>query len=258
MELKGAAAIITGGASGLGEATLRRFVQHGARAVILDINAARGQAIAAELGDAVRFAQADVASEQQVQAAVDLAVEVFGGVQILVNCGGSSPGLDAHRTVSRERPHPLEDFETTIRSYLTGTFNCIRLAAFAMGRSTPNAEGERGVIINTASVSATDGQIGQVAYTAAKAGVAGMTLVIARDLAVMGIRNVTISPGFFLTPRGAAEPEELRSKLVASAPFPNRPGKPDEYARMAQAIVENPMLNGEVIRLDGAMRLQPR
>ncbi len=257
MELAGSTALITGGASGLGEATLRRFVGCGANAVILDINEERSTAIVNELGRAVRFARADVSNENEVQAAIDVALNSFGHVHILVNCGGSAPN-HARRTLNKQGPHPLVDFELVIRSYLVGTFNAIRLAAQAMNRNEPNEEGERGVVINTASAAATDGQIGQAAYSAAKAGVIGMTLPIARDLANIGVRVMTISPGFFMTPRAQGAPESLVASMVSQTPFPSRPGKPDEYAQLAQAIVENPMLNGEVIRLDGAMRLGPR
>jgi 3-hydroxyacyl-CoA dehydrogenase / 3-hydroxy-2-methylbutyryl-CoA dehydrogenase len=257
MQLAGSTAIVTGGASGLGEATVRRFVEQGANAVILDLDERRAGSIVDELGDRVRFAKADVASEEQVQAAVDLAVATFGSVHILVNCGGSGGG-DAHRTVSREGPHSLEDFRACVDSYLVGTFNCIRLAAWAMGNNERNEDGEKGVIINTSSVSGFEGQIGQVAYAAAKAGVSGMTIVIARDLAVMGIRCNTIVPGFFMTPRAELAPPELVDALVSHMVFPKRPGVADEYAHLAQAIVENAVLNGENIRLDSGMRMGPK
>lgn len=257
MQIAGSTAIITGGASGLGEGTLRRFVRLGANAVILDLNEQRAQGIMDELGGQVRFAKADVANEEQVQAAVDLAVREFGGVQILVNCGGSGGG-GARRTVSREGPHPLQDFRDCVDSYLVGTFNCIRLAAEAMGANQPNEHGERGVIINTSSVSAFEGQIGQAAYAAAKAGVSGMTIVIARDLAVMGIRCNTIVPGFFMTPRAELAPQALVDALVSHMVFPRRPAIADEYAHLAQALVENPIINGENIRIDSGMRMGPK
>ena len=257
MQLRGKTAIITGGASGLGEGTLRRFVKQGANGVILDIDEKRGRAIATELGASVRFARADVASEEEVQAAVDMTVDTFGGVHILVNCGGSGGG-GAQRTVNRQGPHPLKDFEDAVRSYLVGTFNAIRLTAEAMGKNEPNEHGERGVIVNTSSAASTEGQIGQAGYAAAKAGVSGMTLVIARDLAVMGIRVNTISPGFFMTPRAELAPQALVDTLVSQMVFPKRPGDADEYAHLVQAIVENPILNGEIIRLDSAMRLGPK
>jgi len=257
MQLKGRTALITGGASGLGEATVRRFVRHGANTVILDLDVERGGAIAHELGDAVCFSRSDVAVEDEVQAAVDLAVKHFGGVHVLVNCAGCAPG-PARRTVGREGPYPLNEFEDYIRSYLIGTFNTTRLAAHAMSKNDPSEGGERGVVVNTASVSATEGQIGQAGYSAAKAGVAGMTLPIARDFAVLGIRVMTISPGFFATPRGKSLPENLKASLIGQTPFPPRIGDPDEFAHLAQTIVENAMLNGEVIRLDGAMRLGPK
>ena len=257
MTLEGTTALITGGASGLGEATLRRFVRRGANAVVVDIDEVRARAVCDELGAAACFVKADVASESDVVAAVDHAVERFGGVQMLVNCGASAPG-PPRRTVSKEGPHPLEDFEQYIRSYLVGTFNTIRLVAHEMSRNEPGDSGERGVVINTASVSAFEGQIGQAAYAAAKAGVVGMTLPIARDLAVVGVRVVTISPGFFATPRAEATPQAVRDSLIAQTPFPRRMGRPEEFAHMAQTIVENGMLNGEVVRLDGAMRLGPK
>ncbi len=254
MQLRGATAIITGGASGLGEATVRFFFEHGARVVLLDINERRGKEIAEELGDQVIFAKADVTSESDIQRAIDLALETFGAVHVLVNCGASAPGA-LRRTVSRDGPYPLKEFEEYVHSYLVGTFNINRLVAVAMGRNDPTEEGERGVIINTTSISAFEGQIGQVAYAAAKAGVAGMILPIARDLAVMGIRVTAISPGVIASQRALDLPEKVKKSLISQTPFPNRMGKPREYAHLAHAIVENPMINGEIIRLDGAMRL---
>ncbi len=257
MHLQNHTAIITGAASGLGEATLRRFVGKGANAMILDVNDEGGAALMEELGNRVRFTHADVADEAAVSAAVDATVAAFGGVHILVNCGGSAAG-PPRRTVGRDGPYPLPEFAEYIRSYLIGTFNTTRLAAHAMRRNDADGDGERGVVINTASVAAQDGQIGQAAYAAAKAGVTGMTLPLARDLAVLGVRVMTISPGFFDTPRGIATPENIRESLIAQTPFPTRPGIPDEFAHLAQEIVENSMLNGEVIRLDGGMRLGPK
>lgn len=255
MELKKKTALVTGGASGLGEACVRRFVAQGARVVILDRDADKGQKLAGELGDAVRFAQADVTSEADVQAAIRAAEEAFGGLHMNVNCAGVGW---AERTVGKTGPHSLELFETVIKINLIGTFNVIRLAAARMSANEPNEEGERGVIINTASVAAFDGQIGQAAYSASKGGIVGMTLPIARDLSRSGIRVVTIAPGLFDTPLMGALPEEARQSLGAQVPFPSRLGRPAEFAHLAQAIVENPMLNGEVIRLDGALRMQPK
>ncbi len=255
MELQYNVALVTGGASGLGEACVRRFVGQGMKVVILDRDGERGKVLAAELGSAVRFAQADVTREEDVQRALNLAYDELGGLQVVVNCAGVGW---ASRTISKEGPHPLDLFETVIRINLIGTFNVIRLAAFRMAQNTTNAEGERGVIINTASVAAFDGQIGQAAYSASKGGIVGMTLPVARDLARLGIRVMTIAPGIFETPMVAMLPEENRASLAGQIPFPSRLGRPDEYARLAQHIIENPFLNGETIRLDGAVRMQPK
>jgi NAD(P)-dependent dehydrogenase (short-subunit alcohol dehydrogenase family) len=255
MELQNAVALVTGGASGLGEACARRFVGAGAKVVILDRDADKGKALAAELGDNARFAQADVTSEAEVTAAVNAAYETFGGLHIVQNCAGVAW---AERTVGKNGPHALDLFETVIKINLIGTFNVIRLAAARMGNNQPNAAGERGVIINTASVAAFDGQIGQAAYSASKGGIVGMTLPIARDLARSGIRVVTIAPGLFDTPLLGALPEEARNSLGQQVPFPPRLGRPAEYAQLAQAIIENEMLNGETIRLDGAIRMAPK
>ncbi|MDX2140880.1 MAG: 3-hydroxyacyl-CoA dehydrogenase [Chloroflexota bacterium] len=252
MNLQNAAAIVTGGASGLGEAVVRRFAAQGARVVIADINAERGAALAAELG--ATFARTDVTSEVDVSAAITQA-QSLGTLHVLVNCAGVGMAL---RTTGKQGAHPLEVFETVIRINLIGTFNVIRLVAQAMSANEPNAGGERGVIVNTASVAAYDGQIGQAAYSASKGGIVGMTLPIARDLARDGIRVVTIAPGIFDTPLLAALPEAARVSLGQQVPFPSRLGKPEEYAHLAQAIVENEMLNGEVIRLDGAIRMAPK
>jgi NAD(P)-dependent dehydrogenase (short-subunit alcohol dehydrogenase family) len=256
MQLQNATALVTGGASGLGEGVVRRFVAQGAHVLIVDLNAERGMALAAELGDAhARFVCADVADEASVTAAVEAARAFTGKLDIAVNCAGIVTGA---RILSKGGAHSLEAFERTIRVNLIGTFNVLRLAALAMSANMPNAEGERGVIINTASIAAYDGQIGQAAYAASKAGIAGMTLPIARDLAREGIRVMTIAPGVFDTPMAKGLPDEVRASLAGQTPFPPRLGQPDEYAQLAQAIVENPMLNGEVIRLDGAMRLAAR
>lgn len=255
MDFQNMTALVTGGASGLGEASARRLASLGANVVILDRDADRGAMVANEIGDKARFAKTDVTSEADVQAAVDLAKSTFGAVNILVNCAGVGMAM---RTTSKNGPHPLEIFETVIKINLIGTFNCIRLAATAMEANTPNEHGERGVIINTASVAAFDGQIGQAAYSASKGGIVGMTLPIARDLARSGIRVVTIAPGLFNTPLLAALPEEARLSLGQQVPFPSRLGEPSEYALLVSSIIENPMLNGEVIRLDGAIRMAPK
>jgi NAD(P)-dependent dehydrogenase (short-subunit alcohol dehydrogenase family) len=255
LELKGITTLISGGASGLGAACARRFATQGANVVILDRDMDRAEELAQELGSTARAAEADVTSEEEVQAAVQLAVETFGGLHVAVNCAGIGMAL---RTTSKNGPHPLDVFETVIRINLLGTFNVIRLAAMAMARNEPNSGGERGVIINTASVAAFDGQIGQAAYSASKGGIVGMTLPIARDLARDGIRVVTIAPGIFDTPLLAGLPEPARESLSEQAPFPPRLGKPEEYAHMAQAVVENQMMNGETIRLDGGLRMSAK
>ncbi|MCU0481497.1 MAG: 3-hydroxyacyl-CoA dehydrogenase [Anaerolineae bacterium] len=255
MEFKGMTALVTGGASGLGEASVRRLASLGANVVIIDRDGDRGMAVAKELGAVARFAKADVTSEADIQGAIDLAQKDFGAVNMLVNCAGVGMAM---RTTSKNGAHSLEIFETVIKINLIGTFNCIRLAATAMEANTPNAGGERGVIVNTASVAAYDGQIGQAAYSASKGGIVGMTLPIARDLARSGIRVVTIAPGLFNTPLLAALPEEARLSLGQQVPFPSRLGEPSEYALLVSSIIENPMLNGEVIRLDGAIRMSPK
>jgi NAD(P)-dependent dehydrogenase (short-subunit alcohol dehydrogenase family) len=255
MQLKGAIALVTGGASGLGQACVRRFVDQGAQAVIADLNDEKGPALAQELGNKVRFVKTDVSNETDVQAAVDTATGEFGRLTVVVNCAGIGMAM---RTTSKNGPHPLNVFETVIRINLIGTFNVIRLAAMVMAQNEPDDEGERGVIINTASVAAFDGQIGQAAYSASKGGIVGMTLPIARDLSRDGIRVVTIAPGLFDTPLLAMLPEAARVSLGQQVPFPSRLGRPTEYAHLAQSIVENPMLNGEVIRLDGAIRMAPK
>ena len=255
MDIKGAVALVTGGASGLGAAVARRFAAHGAKVVIVDLNVRAGELMVAELGEVAHFARTDVSSEADVQAVVQAAKDVFGGLHIAVNCAGI--GM-VGRTLSKYGPHSLETFRDTIMVNLVGTFNVIRLAAAAMADNEPNADGERGVIINTASVAAFDGQIGQVAYAASKGGVVAMTLPVARDLARNGIRVMTIAPGIFETPMMAGLPEEAQESLGQQVPFPSRLGRPDEYAQLAQAIVENPYLNGEIVRLDGAIRMAPK
>lgn len=255
MQFVGSVAVITGGASGLGASTARTFRAAGAQVALLDLNAEVGKAAAAEFGAHGMFVQADVTSGEDVQRALTQVQERFGGLHIVVNCAGVAT---AERVVNRQGALPLERFARVIQINLIGTFNVIRLAAVLMMQNTPNAEGERGVIINTASVAAFDGQIGQPAYAASKAGVAGMTLPIARELATHGIRVVAIAPGIFDTPMLAGLPEPARQSLSAAVPFPQRLGRPDEYAALARHIVENVMLNGETIRLDGTLRMAPR
>jgi len=254
MQLKESTFIVTGGASGLGAATVRRFHAAGARIVIADLNAEAGQKLAEELGERAVFCKTDVTSEADAEAAVAAAAKL-GQLNGLVNCAGIG---GAERTVSKKGPHRLDLFTRIINVNLIGTFNMIRLAAAAMSAGTPNAAGERGVIINTASVAAFDGQIGQAAYSASKGGIVSMTLPIARDLSSVGIRVCTIAPGIFHTPMMAALPPDIQESLGKSVPFPSRLGRPDEYAQLAQHIVENEMLNGETIRLDGALRMPPK
>jgi NAD(P)-dependent dehydrogenase (short-subunit alcohol dehydrogenase family) len=249
MQLDGIGALVAGGASGLGEATARELAARGARVTVADLNEERGAALADQLGGA--FVSADVTDEAQVQAAVD-AVE---GLRFAVSCAGIGW---AERTVGKNGAAQLQPFETVIRVNLIGTFNVLRLSAAAMSRGEPDAEGERGAVVMTASVAAFDGQIGQTAYSASKGGVVGLTLPAARDLARQGIRVCTIAPGLFDTPLLAGLPEEARQALGASVPFPPRLGRPEEYARLACHIAENMMLNGEVIRLDGAIRMAPK
>ena len=255
MELKGSTFIVTGGASGLGEATARRLAAAGANVVIADVNAERGNALAAEFGACAAFIRTDVTSEADGKAAVQLALEKFSGLQGLVNCAGIGP---PEKVLGKEGPHRLETFARVIGINLIGSFNMLRLAAEAMARGNPNAAGERGVIVSTASIAAYDGQIGQAAYAASKGGIVGMTLPIARELARSGIRVVTIAPGLFLPPLLESLPKEAQESLGKSVPFPPRLGRPDEYAALVQHIAENEMLNGEVIRLDGALRMAPK
>jgi 3-hydroxyacyl-CoA dehydrogenase / 3-hydroxy-2-methylbutyryl-CoA dehydrogenase len=255
MRIDRAGALVAGGASGLGEATARTLHEAGARVVIADLNAEKGEALAAELGDGARFVAANVTEPDQVEAAVRAASEAEGGLRISVCCAGIGW---AQRTTGKQGPHDLEIFHNVIKVNLIGTFNVLRLAATAMNDSEPDAGGERGVCINTASIAAFDGQIGQIAYSASKGGIVSLTLPAARDLASRGIRVVTIAPGTFDTPLLAALPQESRDQLGAQIPFPNRLGEPREFAALARHVVENPMLNGETIRLDGALRMPPR
>jgi NAD(P)-dependent dehydrogenase (short-subunit alcohol dehydrogenase family) len=254
VELNGKSALVTGGASGLGRAVVEEFVSAGARVTIADLATSDGEVVAKEL-EGVRFSPTDVTSEADVKAAVDAAVEAFGSLDIVVNCAGIGW---AGRVVNRDgEPMPLEQFETVVRVNLIGTFNVTRLAVAAMLAHEP-VDDERGVVINTASIAAFDGQIGQSAYSASKGGVVGMTLPLARDLASQKVRVVTIAPGTFDTPMLAMLPEELRQKLADQIPHPRRLGKPPEFAALARHVVENPSLNGEVIRLDGALRMPPK
>jgi len=256
MRIDGGCALVTGGGSGLGEATVRELVRRGARVAILDLERSAGARIAAELGSGACFAPGDVTSEEQVQAAVERAIAAFGPLRILVNCAGIG---SAQRTVEKDgKPFDLAVFRRTVEVNLVGSFNAIRLAASRMIGNEPDEGGERGVVVNTASVAAFEGQIGQAAYSASKGGIVGMTLPIARDLARHGIRVCTIAPGLFDTPLLRSLPDEVRKALGASVPFPPRLGQPSEYALLACQIVENPMLNGETIRLDGAIRMAPR
>lgn len=257
MQLPGATFLITGGGSGLGAACARTFVAAGANVILADVNREAGEQLAKELGDHARFAQTDVTDEASVAAAITLAKETFGGLQGAINCAGI--GI-ADKVVGKMGPHALDVFAKVIQINLIGTFNVIRLAATAIstGELQPNTTGERGVIINTASVAAFDGQIGQAAYSASKGGVVGLTLPVARELARYGIRVATIAPGIFDTPMLAGLPEAARESLGQQVPYPPRLGRPDEYAALARHIVENEMINGETIRLDGAIRMAPR
>jgi NAD(P)-dependent dehydrogenase (short-subunit alcohol dehydrogenase family) len=255
VRIEGASAIVVGGASGLGEATSRLLYERGASVVIADVNEDKGAALAGELGERAVFAPADVTEPEQVQAAVERAARAPGGLRISINCAGVGW---AEKVAGKRGPHQLEFFEKVIAINLVGTFNALRFAATAMLGNEPAEDGERGVCINTASIAAFEGQIGQIAYSASKGGVVGMTLPAARDLASSGVRVCTIAPGLFDTPLLGALPQEARDKLGAQMPFPPRLGRPAEYAALACHIVENTMLNGEVIRLDGALRMAPR
>ncbi len=253
MKIEGSGALVAGGASGLGEATARRLHEHGAVLTIADWNDEKGQALADELG--AGFVKVDVREEDQVQAAVDAAAQADGGLRIAVSCAGVGVAV---KTASSKGPHPLDLWNNVIGVNLTGTFNVWRLAATAMLANEPDEGLERGNLIATASIAAYDGQIGQVAYSASKGGIVGMTLTVARDLAQNGIRANTIAPGLFNTPLLAALPEEAKESLGKQVPFPSRLGDPAEFAQLVQSIVENPMLNGNTIRLDGALRMAPR
>ena len=253
MEIENNAFLVTGGGSGLGAATARLLTESGGKVLIADVNKDAGESTASGIG--ARFAYADVTDEESVQSAVDATLDAFGILRGVVNCAGVGP---ARKVLGREGPNPLEDFAKTVEINLIGTFNVVRLAAAAMAENEPPESGERGVIVNTASVAAFDGQIGQAAYSASKGGVAALTLPVARELAAHGIRVMTIAPGIFDTPMLAALPEQARDSLGKQIPFPPRLGKPEEYAALVKHIIENEMLNGEVIRLDGGIRMAPR
>ncbi len=255
MDIKGKTAVITGGVSGLGEATARLLHSLEANVVLLDVSQDRGLALCTELGQRAAFFCTDVTDTSQVQAAMNSAVERFGAVHITVNCAGV--GTPA-KVVGKEGPHELDHFVRVLNINLVGTFDVLRWAAFYMTRNQPDSEGERGVIVNTASIAAFEGQIGQVAYAASKAGIVGLTLPAARELARFGIRVVTIAPGTFDTPLLAGLPEQIRTSLGQQIPFPPRLGRPHEFAMLVQHIIQNPVLNGETIRLDGALRMPPK
>ncbi len=255
MEISGRTALVTGGASGLGEATVRLLHGEGANVVVLDVNRELGEALCRELGDRAAFAPADVTNTEEVEGAFRMALDRFGGLHIAVNCAGVGPPM---KVVGKEGPHDLERFLQVIQVNLIGTFDVTRWAAYYMTKNEPSAEGERGVIINTASIAAFEGQIGQAAYAASKAGVVGMTLPIARELARSGIRVCTIAPGLFDTPLLASLPPQVKEELGKQVPFPPRLGRPQEFALLVGQIVRNPMLNGVTLRLDGALRMPPR
>ncbi len=255
MKVKGCVAVVTGGASGLGEACVRSFVSDGGKAAILDFDEERGKKIAAELGDSVIFCKTDVTDEKNVQETINKTMDTFGAIHFAVNCAGVSPPM---KVLGKKGPMPIDKFNWVVQVNLIGTMNVIRLAAEQMVKNTPNDDGEKGVVINTASAAAFEGQLGQAAYSASKAGVVGMTLPIAREFANYGIRVVTIAPGLFETPMLAALSETVKASLVEMVPFPKRLGKPSEYAQLATQIIENAQLNGETIRLDSAIRLSAK
>ena len=255
MEIKDSVALITGGASGLGEACVRALLGEGGKVAILDFAEERGQKVASELGDAALFCLTDITKEEDVQAAIDKTIEAFGAVHIAINCAGV--GIPA-KVLGKEGPMSMNHFNKVVQINLIGTMNVVRLAAEKMVKNQGNDDGEKGVVINVASVAAFDGQIGQAAYSASKAGVAGMTLPIAREFAEYGIRIMTIAPGIFRTPMLEGLPENVQEALGKMVPFPRRLGEPSEFAGLVQHIVENSMLNGEVIRLDGALRMAAR
>lgn len=255
MEFKGCTAVVTGGASGLGEAVVRSVIAAGGRAAIFDLDAVKGGALADELGDAVIFLEADITGEESVQSGLDAVAGPFGEINVVVNCAGISP---AAKVLGRKGPHDLSLFSKVLQVNLVGSFNVLRLAAARMSLNEPRADGERGVIINTASAAAFEGQIGQAAYSASKGGLVGFTLPIARELAAHGIRVVTIAPGIMETPMLMGMPDNVREALGKMVPFPQRLGYPAEFALLVRQVVENPLLNGATIRLDGAIRMQPK
>ena len=256
MKMQDISAIVTGGASGLGEATVKNIVENGGKVTIIDRSEDKGITLAESLGNEnVLFMKADVTNEAEIQDAISKTIQTFGKINAVVNCAGIGVG---EKVVSKDKVHDLDRFKKVIEVNLVGTFNVIRLAAEKMVQNDPNEEGERGVVINTASVAAFEGQIGQAAYSASKGGIVGMTLPLARDLARSGVRVMTIAPGLIDTPLFGGLPEQARAALGAMVPFPPRLGYPSEYAMLVKSIIENPMLNGETIRLDGAIRMQPK
>ncbi|XP_068026620.1 3-hydroxyacyl-CoA dehydrogenase type-2 [Melanerpes formicivorus] len=254
--VKGAVALVTGGASGLGLATAQRLVEQGARVVLLDLPSSSGAQRAQEMGDACAFAPADVTSAEEVGAALALARQKFGRLDLAVSCAGVGVAIKTYNS-KKDTVHSLEDFQRVINVNLVGTFNVARLSAQLMSQNQPDPQGHRGLLVHTASVAAFEGQVGQAAYSASKGGIVGMTLPLARDLAPLGIRVVTIAPGLFSTPLLAGLPAKVQSFLAQQVPFPSRLGHPQEFAHLVQALAENPMVNGEVVRLDGALRMQP-
>jgi NAD(P)-dependent dehydrogenase (short-subunit alcohol dehydrogenase family) len=255
MDIAERAFVVTGGGSGLGEATARMLAGAGGRVLVADVQDDHGERVVADLGGAARFAHMDVTDEASVRAGMDAAVDAFGALHGAVSCAGVAI---ARKVVGRDGPHPLDHFEWVVRVNLVGTFNVVRLAAYAMGANDPGQDGERGVIVNTASIAAFDGQVGQAAYAASKGGVVGLTLPVARELGRTGIRVVTIAPGVFETPMMAALPAEARDHILEQAVFPARSGQPVEFAALVRHAIENRMLNGETIRLDGGIRMPPR
>ncbi|XP_055383355.1 3-hydroxyacyl-CoA dehydrogenase type-2 [Condylostylus longicornis] len=254
--LKSAVSLVTGGASGLGRATVERLAAAGSKVILCDLGSSKGHEVSKAIGENVVFVPTDVSSEKDVTTAVETAKSKFGKLDLAVNCAGTAVAFKTYN-FNKNLPHKLEDFTKVLMVNTVGTFNVIRLSAGLMGQNEPNKDGQRGVIINTASVAAFDGQIGQAAYSASKAAVAGMTLPIARDLSTQGIRVVTIAPGLFDTPMLQSLPEKVRAFLAKTIPFPQRLGDPSEYAHLVQAIYENPLINGETIRIDGALRMMP-
>lgn len=252
MKIQNKTFLVTGGASGLGFATAEMIIENGGNAMLLDVNAEAGEKAETELGKNAKFVKTDVTNEAEVQNAIDISVKHFGGIHGVANCAGVGPAM---RVVGKNGPHALDFFSKVININLIGTFNVLRLATNVMQNNEPNEDGERGIIINTASVAAFDGQIGQAAYSASKGGIVAMTLPIARELARMGIRVMAIAPGIFETPLLASLPKEVQDSLGQQVPFPSRLGKPFEFANLVKHIIENTMLNGEVIRLDGAIRM---